>query len=67
MTDLKMHWRLIQESDGKTHLTIQWEAGHSGLMRDFFAGTQIHRSAKSYAQLQSARVVQSLGSLQSYE
>ena len=32
MTGLKMHWRLIQESDGRTHLNMQWEAAHSGLM-----------------------------------
>ncbi len=31
MTGLKMHWRLIQESDGRTHLNMQWEASHSGL------------------------------------
>jgi hypothetical protein len=63
MTGLKMHWRLIQESDGRTHLNMQWEAAPSGLMRGF-ARTQIHRSAKSYARLQSARVVHSSGSLQ---
>ena len=44
MTGLKMHWRLIQESDGRTHLNMQWEAAHSGLMRGF-ARTQIHSSA----------------------
>ena len=44
MTRLKMHWRLIQESDGRTHLNMQWEAAHSGLMRGF-ARTQIHSSA----------------------
>ena len=63
MNGLKMHWRLIQESDGRTHLNMQWEAAHSGLMRGF-ARTQIHRSAKSYARLQSARVAHSSGSLQ---
>ena len=62
MTRLKMHWRLIQESDGRTHLNMQWEAAHSGLMRGF-AGTEINRSAESYARLQSARVVHSSGSL----
>lgn len=63
MTGLKMHWRLIQESDGRTHLNMQWEAAHSGLMR-VFARTQIHRSAKSYTRLQGARTVHSSGSLQ---
>ena len=63
MTGLKMHWRLIQESDGRTHLNMQWEAAHSGLMRGF-ARTQIHRSARSYARLQSPRVVHSSCSLQ---
>ena len=63
MTGLKMHWRLIQESDGRTHLNMQWEAAHSGLMRGF-ARTQIHSSAKSYVQLQSARAMHSSGSLQ---
>lgn len=63
MTGLKMHWRLIQESDGRTHLNMQWEAAHSGLMRGL-ARMQIHRSAKSYPPLQSARVVHSSGSLQ---
>ena len=62
MTGLTMHWRLIQESDGRTHLNMQWEAAHS-LMRGF-ARTQIHRSAKSYARLQSARVMHTSGSLQ---
>jgi len=63
MTGLKMHWRLIQESDGRTHLNMHWEAAHYGLMRGF-ARTQIHSSAKSYARLQSARVVHSSRSLQ---
>jgi len=62
MSGLKMHWRLIQEYDGRTHLNMQWEAAHSDLMRGF-AETQIHRSAKSYARLRSARVVHSSGSL----
>lgn len=62
MTRLKMHWRLIQEFDGRTHLNMQWEAAHSSLMRGF-AGTQIHRSPKSFARLQSARVVHSSGSV----
>jgi hypothetical protein len=26
MNGLKMHWRLIQESDGRTHLNMQWES-----------------------------------------
>jgi hypothetical protein len=63
MTGLKMHWRLIQESDGRTHLNIQWEGSHSGLMRGF-GRTQIHNNAKSYLPLQSARVVHSSGPLQ---
>ena len=63
MTGLKMHWRLIQESDGRMHLNMQWEAAHSGLVRGF-ARKQIHSSAKSYVQLQSPRVVHSSGSLQ---
>ena len=60
MTGLKMHGRLIQKSDGRTHLNMQQEVAHSGLMRGF-ARTQIHRSAKSYARLQSARVARSSG------
>jgi len=64
MAGLKMYWRLIQESDGRIHLDMRWEAAHSGLMRGFFVGTQIHRSARSYAQLQSARVMPSSPSLQ---
>ncbi len=63
MTRLKMHWRLIPESDGRTHLNMQWEAVHSRLTRDF-ARTQIDRSAKSYARLQSARVMHRPGSMQ---
>ena len=63
MTGLKMHWRLIQESDGRTQLNMQWEAAHSSLIRGF-ARTQIHSSAKSYARLQSARVVPNSRSLQ---
>jgi hypothetical protein len=61
MIGLKMHWRLIQESDGGTHLNMQWEAAHSGLMRGF-TRTQTHSSAKSYGRLQSARVMHSRGS-----
>ena len=45
MTGLKMHWRLIQESDGRTHLNMQWEAAQSGLMRGF-ARTQIHKKCE---------------------
>jgi hypothetical protein len=45
MTGLKMHWRLIQESDGTTHLNMQWEVAHSGLMRGF-ARTQIHKKCE---------------------
>jgi hypothetical protein len=63
MTGLKMHWRSIQESDGRTHLNMQWEAAHFGLVRGL-ARTQIHGSAKCHAWLQSARVVHSSGSLQ---
>jgi hypothetical protein len=63
MPGLEMHWRLIQESDGRTHLNMPWEAAHSSLMRGF-ARAQIHSSAKSYARLQSARVVHSSGSQQ---
>jgi hypothetical protein len=29
MTGLKMHWQLIQESDGRAHLNIKWETAHS--------------------------------------
>jgi hypothetical protein len=63
MTGMKMHWRLIRESDGRTHLNMQWEAAHSDSMRGF-ARMQIHRSANSYPSLQSARVVLGSGSLQ---
>ena len=63
MTGIKMHWRLIQESGGKTHLNMQWEAAHSGLMQGS-ARTPIHSSAKSYVHLQSARLMHSSGSLQ---
>jgi hypothetical protein len=63
MTGLKMHWRLIQESDGRMHLNMQWEAEHSSLVR-VFAWKQSHSSAKSYVLLQSPRVVHSSGSLQ---
>jgi hypothetical protein len=63
MTSLKMYWRLIQESDGRTHLDMQWEAAHSGLMCGFVR-TPIRMSAKSYVQQQSARIMHSSGSLQ---
>jgi len=64
MAGLKMYWRLIQESDGRMHLDMRWEAANSGLIRGFFVGTQIHRSARSCAQQQSARIVPSSPSLQ---
>ena len=50
MAGLKMYWRLIQESDGRMHLDMRWEAANSGLIRGFFVGTQIHRSARCCAQ-----------------
>ena len=45
MTGLKMHWRLIQKSDGRMHLNMQWEAAHSDLVR-VFARKQIHARGK---------------------
>jgi hypothetical protein len=30
MTPLKMHWQLIQGTDGKKHLNLQWVPAHAG-------------------------------------
>ena len=48
MNGLKMHWRLIQESDGRRHLNMHWEPTHSCRIRSF-ARAQIHKNAKSHA------------------
>ena len=66
MNGLKMHWRLIQESDGRRHLNMHWEPTHSCRIRSF-ARAQIHKNAKSHARLQSTRVVHSSNSLQHWE
>jgi len=63
MTGLKMHWRLIQESDGRIYLNMQWEAAHSGFIRGF-ARTQISPKCEIRRPVAKQRVVPISRSLQ---